>query len=335
MSRTAMPPFLRLAAVSLGVILLLLAPQGWTQKSGFKGPPTGSAKLLFSSGFEDSTALSGPSDCYGTGCWQNIAGMDRSTGFSWPPNVWGGGRTRFQLLADARVDAGTIGNYMVNQIQTVTGHDGKPTRALYSEIKRSGCCGTGSQGSRPTQNPLMLQPVGETSDLYIRYRLKYQPDLAKILVPPNWRVVFEFKTAGDYRVIASVVTWGIGAPLSWHIIGDNEANGGLKYQKFWEAYNTNIPIPIGQWFKFEVFWHRSSGSDGRVWMAVNDRMIVDRYGPNKAIPDPKGITAFPDSPRPIDRIMVSQLYSESAYPIYQWVDDLQIWDGFPPDAAPH
>jgi hypothetical protein len=33
--------------------------------------------------------------------------------------------------------------------------------------------------------------------------------------------------------------------------------------------------------------------------------------------------------------MMPNLYSGSAYPIYQWVDDLQIWDGFPPDASPH
>src|SRR5712691_1939166 len=44
-------------------------------------PPTsltspGSAKLLFSSGFEGAVALSVPSDCWGTGCWQNIVGVE-------------------------------------------------------------------------------------------------------------------------------------------------------------------------------------------------------------------------------------------------------------------
>jgi len=300
-----------------------MQPSG-AQKSGASAIPSTSAKLLFSSGFEGSTALEAPGDCYGTGCWQNIVGVDSGTGFDWPPKIWGGGKTRFQLLVDAPVDVSSIGNYMVNQIQTVTGHDGKKTRTLYSEIKRSGCCGVRSQGNRPTQNPLMLQPTGETGDLYIRYWLKYQPDLAQLLVPPNWRVVFEFKTAGDYRVIASVVTWGIGAPLSWHVIGDNEANGGLKYERFWEIYNTKVPIPIGEWFKFEVFWHRSGNHDGRVWMAVNGQAIADRRGPNMGV-----------NKAPINRIMMPNLYSGSAYPIYQWLDDLQIWDGFPPDAAPH
>jgi hypothetical protein len=315
---------LRFSAIAAASAILLSAPYGCVRKADVAIPPPAPPKLLFSSGFEGSTALSEPGDCYGRGCWQNIVGKDSGTGSAWPPNIWGGGRTRFQLIADAAVDPSTVGNYMVNEIQTVTGHDGNPTRALFSQIKQSGCCGTRSQGDRPTQNALTLQPVAERGDLYIRYWLKYQPDLAQVLVHPNWRVVFEFKTAGDYRVIASVVTWGIGAALSWHVIGDNNANGGLRYKRFWESYNTKVPVPIGEWFKFEVFWHRSSGSDGRVWMAVNGQGIVDHRGPNMGV-----IKA------PINRIMMPNLYSGSAYPIYQWVDDLQIWDGFPPDAAPH
>src|SRR5439155_16173023 len=63
------------------------------------------------------------------------------TGFAWPPTIWGGGTTRLFLFPDAPVDATTIGNYVVNQIQTVTGHNGTPTQALYqqrSEERRVG-----------------------------------------------------------------------------------------------------------------------------------------------------------------------------------------------------
>jgi len=28
--------------------------------------------------------------------------------------------------------------------------------------------------------------------------------------------------------------------------------------------------------------------------------------------------------------MVMQLYSSTAYPIYQWIDDIELWDRFPP-----
>jgi hypothetical protein len=71
--------------------------------------------------------------------------------------------------------------------------------------------------------------------------------------------------------------------------------------------------------KFEVFWHRSGGNDGRVWMAANGQVIVDRYGPNMGVNN-----------APINRIMLSTLYSSTAFPIYQWIDDVEMWDGFPP-----
>ena len=296
-------------------------------------PAPGAARLLFKSGFEGATALLPPSGFYGTGAWQEIAGADSLSGFSWPINIWSSGATRFQMLADATVAPSTIDNYIVNEIQTVTGRDGAPTRALFSRMKQSGCCGTGPQGGRPAQDPFMFQPASEGGDLYLSYWLKYQPDLGQLMsVGPvgtggwHWRVVFEWKTAGDYRVIASVKRdpYVNSGNLFWTVTGDNEANGGLPYQKFWEVTNTAVPVPVDQWFKFEVFWHRSSGADGRVWMAVNGQVIADHYGSNKGVNN-----------APINRIMMPNLYSSTAYPIYQWVDDVQIWDSFPSDAAPH
>jgi len=128
--------------------------------------------------------------------------------------------------------------------------------------------------------------------------------------------VFEWKTAGDYRVIAQIVTYG-GLPY-WEIRADNDANGGLPKEEFWRVNNRAVPVPIGEWFKFEVFWHRSDAADGRVWMAVNGRKIVDQLGPNMGIKS-----------APIDRIMFMQLYSGGSYPLEQWTDDVQIWSDFP------
>jgi len=306
-------------------------------------PPTGStspapvnpsANLLFSSGFEGTTALMPPSGFYGTGAWQDLVGIDSITGFAWPPTIWGGGPTHFQMIAMTPIDATTLGNYQVNQIQTVTGHNGTPTQALYSEIKQSGCTGTNPMGSCVDQDAFMLQPLGETSDLYISYWIKYQPDLVQLMNPPspNWRVLFEWKTGfngddGDYRVAASLVTWGLSGPLSWHITGDNVASpagAGSGTQIYWEQYTTTTAQTLANWMKFEVFWHRSSGADGRVWMAVNGQVILDHLGSNMGLNN-----------APINRIFMPNLYGSTAFPIYQWIDDLQIWDSFPPDAAPH
>jgi hypothetical protein len=151
--------------------------------------------------------------------------------------------------------------------------------------------------------------------MYISFWRRLDSTLLEKLVN-GWHVVFEWKTTGDYRVISQIVTYG-GTPY-WQITADNVANGGLTYQQFWRVENRTAPVPIGQWFKFEVFWHRSAGSDGRVWMAVNGEKLVDNFGPNIGV-----------NGNPIERIFLTQLYTAATYPIEQWTDDVQIWSAFP------
>jgi hypothetical protein len=209
---------------------------------------------------------------------------------------------------------------MINQIQAGAGRNG--SRALYGDIRQSGCCGTDPQKSSVTQNPYLLLPASEVRELYISYWVKLQPDLAqKLHAGRPWRVLFEWKSAGDFRVILSVVAHARVAPF-WQIGADNVANGGLPHEEYWRVDNRSVPVPVGRWFKLEVFWHRSSGAAGRVWMAIDGQVIVDRSGPLMGVNN-----------APINRIMVTQIYSGGAYPIYQWVDDLQIWSRFP-TAAP-
>jgi len=82
---------------------------------------------------------------------------------------------------------------------------------------------------------------------------------------------------------------------------------------------------VGQWFRVEIFAHRSSGADGRVWMAVNGQTLVNRYGSNMGVNN-----------LPWNRIFASLNYSSGqSLPAYQWLDDLEIWDGFPSNASAH
>ncbi|MGH8707229.1 MAG: exosortase-associated protein EpsI, B-type [Burkholderiales bacterium] len=286
--------------------------------------PPGPAKLLFSSGFEGATALGGPTDCYLTGCWQDISGTDSTTGFTWPPRIWGGG-ARFQLLPDGPVAPADIGKYMSAQIKTVRGRNGTPTRVLHSEI-------TQKIPGASTQNVFVMRPAREEGDLYLSYWMRLQPDLAEKMNPQNWRSIFAWKTAGDYRVTAYVASWEDGCEgikrkgaLFWDVRGDNDANGGFPPDgekiEFWKVQNCSIAVPVDTWFKFEVFWHRSSGADGRVWMAVNGQVIADRRGPNMGVNNAR-----------INRIFIPT-YTGADPHIHQWVDDLEIWDGFPPDAG--
>jgi hypothetical protein len=298
------------------------------------------AELLFWSGFEGPLKLLAPSDCYRRGCFQELIGTDSRTGFQWPFSVLGG-ESKFQLLVDGpRPTPETVGEYMSNELRTVKGPHGRPTRALYSEVRQSGCCGPLPQGGRATQNVLHVFPGGEPGDLYFSKWLKLQPDLVdKLHAGGGWRVVFEWKEGGyrgkggAFRTIL-LITAANGRPPSWQVKWDNDANGGDAKQEFWRRQNASVPVPVGEWFKLETFWHRSRGADGRIWYAVNGKVIDDHYGPTIGVRND-----------PVGRIMINQVYSGSPYPIYQWSDDVQIWKGFPkarpadpwydPPYAPH
>jgi hypothetical protein len=278
------------------------------------------AGLIFWSGFEGEVSVGAPRDCYSAGCWQDLLGTDSQSGFSWPPRI-GGGAGQFQVRSGtgSAPSRHTISDYIVNEIQTVDGPKGTPTRVLHSQIKRTGCTGTASQNSNPScsaQVPYLLQPTRDVGDLYISFWRKLPPDLLDKLINA-WHVVFEWKSAGDYRVIAQIVNYG-GARPYWEIRADNVANGGLPHEEFWRVNKRSLRVPVGEWFKFEVFWHRSDEADGRVWMAVDGQKLVDKLGPNMGV-----------RRAPIDRIFLTQLYSGASYPLSQWTDDVQIWSGFP------
>ena len=331
--------------------------------------------LLFRSGFENGTAIGAPTECYGTGCWQPVSGTDSATGYTWPPYIWTGSNGRSQLHVDAEVEPPLVSRYIVNEVQSDTVRSG--AQALYSEIVESGCCGQAWQLGGSTQDAYVLEPsgLGEQrdpaleGDLYLSYWLRFQPNLEALMsegdcslnanIARHWRVPFQWKTSGDYRVILGVLrdrnpapdTCDFTGPLYWAVGGDDDANWYLydapageceppltrcppQPTNVWGAENRSVPVPVGQWFKLEVFGHRSNGSDGRVWIAADGHVLFDRYGSNTG-----------DWDRPINRIMVTQLYSSTRYPIYQWVDDVQIWSGFPtaeagdawydPPYAPH
>ena len=295
--------------------------------------PSGSAQALFRSGFEGLTALLPLVDCWGTGCWQDLGGLDSLTSFSWPPQLWGGGGKLLLLTEPATSTALTIGDRMFNRIESVVGPRGSQTRSLFQQISYN-VNGTIGQGSSSEQNEFQFLPRQEQGDLYLSYWLKLQPDLVQKMATDywgnngTWRAIFAFKTGGqtawggpanngDYRVEAYVRSSG--GQLFWSILGDNNAGGGAPLVNNWYLENRNIPVPVGEWFKLEFFWHRSNGSDGRIWMAANGQLVADRRGPNMGAWN-----------LPINRIIAPMLYTGSAMPVYQWVDDLEVWDGFPP-----
>jgi predicted nucleic acid-binding Zn-ribbon protein len=305
------------------------------------------AELLFYSGFEGEgitlSAIAASQNCDSANCFQNMSGIDSVTGDAWPPQRIPQTRnSSWKLRAGGIEDVfssnpqpsgpNAIGNWMFNRIESVIGHTGASTKAQYSEIKKN-CFGrTGGQEGCSTQDTYM-GPSGnlteELPDMYISFWRKLQPDLKSKLNAAGepWHVVFEWKTFGDRRVIAQIVNWEKDQDPYFQISSDTDTQGGGELWRCPFKRHTTDPDPLcnagvhripsfGGWFKFEVFWHRSTGSDGRVWMAVNGVKIVDRFGPNMAT-------------KLIDRIMFLQLYSGVAYPVFQWTDDVQIWSKVP------
>jgi hypothetical protein len=179
------------------------------------GTPPGPGGLLFKSGFEGGTAIGTPYDCYNNGCWQAITGTDGA--YTWPPQLAGG---TTDAAFQARSGGGnptpsTLSNYVLNQIQAGAGRNG--SRALYTEIRAS--------GGDYTQDPYIITPASDPSSLYLSYWMKLQPNLGQLLdVPYSWRVLFEWKTAGDYRVSLNIRRPPDGGPLRFETWADNVAN---------------------------------------------------------------------------------------------------------------
>jgi hypothetical protein len=306
-------------------------------------PGRDAPRQLFSSGFEGSVALRSP-DCWDMGCWQRIEGIDSASGARWPPRL-GGGTARFLMLTDpVKITPATLDGYMFNRIETVPGPHGTPTRALYEEISRN-VNGTGPMKYSVAQSQLQFTPRSEVPELYVGFWIKLQPDLRERMsgLPDGpglrgggtWRGVFAFKSGGlradgepadngDYRVEFYVITYDSpGNKPYWSVSGDNVAGGDYPLVNDWTVINRKVPVPIGRWFHFEACWLRSDGADGRIWFGVDGQTIAEHRGPNMGA-----------AKLPINRIMAPLLYSGSTMPIYQWVDDIEIWSGMPPGRGP-
>ena len=289
-------------------------------------PITHAANLLFKSNFGAGVSLSAPTAFYTNGAWQYITGTDSETGYSWPIKALGADFSGIQLITIDPIDSSSIGNYIANEIRQVTGPKGNLVNEIFQNVKING-----DLGQAGSQAPLLIKrpwTVGDVNDLYMTYWFKYPADFPSKLDPTvpgaRWRSQFEFKTggylntyAGDYR-ISVVILKGTDGQLYWQTKGDNVANGPWSKIDYWTENNHTVAVPIDKWFKFEVYWHRSGGADGRFWAAVDGQVIADHYGPNMG-----------DYNLPVTRIMVNNPYSGGYATVESHSTGLEIWDGFP------
>ena len=292
----------------------------------FFAPVTHAANLLFKSNFGSGVSLGTPTGFYRNGAWQHILGADKETGFSWPIKALGADFSGIQMITIDPVDSTSVGEYITNEIRQVTGPKGNLVNELFQNVKIKG-----DLGQAGSQAPLLINrpwTIGDVNDLYITYWFKFPTDFPSKLtrdVPgAGWRDMFAFKTggylnswSGDYRV-SVVILKGTDGQLYWQTKGDNVANGPWPRVDYWTIDNHAVAVPVGKWFKFEVYWHRSKGSDGRFWAAVDGKEIVDYFGPNMGSYN-----------LPITRIIISNPYSAGYPTVESHSTGLEIWDGFP------
>ena len=277
----------------IGILIITVS----CQKESPNEIPT-EPKLLFRSGFEsdvyiDNTAYENSED------YRFIKGKDNETGFCWPIDILGASESALHYIDDENHQA------VQSEIQTVIGHKGDSTKALYNiEHYDIGV----------TQCPYeILNIIEGTKDLYIKYWIKM--DSASLFQPDMWRAIFEYKTKdysinNGFRLIAYLYTDSDGIPY-WHWQGDKDPENSI-----WEMDNKTVPVPLNEWFLTEFYWHWSEGDDGRALWKVNGQIIGDHYG------------ATTRNSKPIDFIILTQIYG-NANPKYQWIDDIEIRDGIP------
>ncbi len=260
------------------------------------------AVLLFKSGFEngvyiDDKLIEDAQD------YRIIRGSDVSP-FSWPINILGAKESGLHYVFDDNQKA------VSSIIETTTGHDGSPTKALYQQENYQ------LDDSDDTQCPYEILDITDgAKDLYIRYWVKLDSESITKHQNDLWRTFFEYKTKDydegtGFRLISFIDTDEDGIPY-WHWQGDETSEKSI-----WEIKNKKIPVPLDEWFLTEFYWHWSENEDGQALWKVNNQIVGNHFGPTTR------------NSKPIDFIMLFQIYGTSN-PKHQWIDDIEIWDTIP------
>lgn len=271
------------------------------------------AVLLFKSGFENDVYL----DPVYNGSYQMIRGKDQASGYSWPINAF---NPNLNLSGIQNVITSNQATYLGHAIQSMTGPTGQNTKALLLKLNAPAtsqtCCIQAA-----------LQTAGLSTalrEVYVRHWMKLNPELldqARSNPGNFWRMTWEMKTSTDYRITPFIYADSSGVPY-WLIQADNNPNGCSNCQTFWTIANKNVAVPTDRWFLMEYYLYRSSGNDGRVFWAVDGQVIADRMGPNMGAKNEE-----------VAVIMYQNLYG-TIFPMYEWLDDLEIWNKPPCSGLP-
>ncbi len=271
--------------------------------------PNKNPKLLFSSGFENNTVMTDPSsqeELTKYSDYKILKGTDQTTGFTWPISILG---SDFGGLHYIDADFGFA---VENRIDITAGHLGGETSTLYQRL---------NYDIGVTQSPYQINNIKQNpKELYMSYWMK--TDATSVDGNESWRAIWEYKTKNyndnnseGFRMIAYMATDDTGRP-HWLFQGDLN-----PLRPVWQKRNYTVPLIRNEWFKVEYYIIWNDGPEGYASMKVNGELIAEHNGATTVNSDP------------MDFILLTQIYGNS-YPMYQWIDDIEIWDGLPGQETP-
>ena len=275
-----------------------------------------SATLLFKSGFEDAvTYVPWEEPNPGQADYEDITGSD-ITGYTWPIPLRSPTAARFHHIIDGTGDpVDDLNDFFTTDIVTTTGHSGLSEKVLYQSLDS-----VPNAISQSWYEIYYSSPTATTDeDTYIKYWMKLPAHSIDTMGASRWRSVFFIKSVDvDYRIEAYIYTTAASVPY-WFVHGD-KFDGG--YEEFWrrsslDADTSNVEVPIDEWFTMEYFWHRTDDENGRFYWAVNGDTVCEYKG-----------SLYGPSDNNITLISAFGVYGHEV-PMSQWIDDVQIWDGFP------
>lgn len=280
-----------------------------------------SQNLLFKSGFETSVQIDPPialnNQWYHTMSGQD-QGYDWATGFL--PFAYS---TYWRHLVD---NDSVLTDYVNVEIDTVIGPYGNQTNALFSQIKKYSPTNFSGQFFGTVRNQFILEWDTTRQQAYCKYWIKLQPDLYGVMPAGinRWRQIMEWRESGgiygDYRWAFSVLTnTTVNDSIFW-MLGTQYITGPSTFVDDWSVSNKTVPVPIGQWFLLEVYWNQQNNNTGRIWIAIDSTVIFDVYADNENNSSIFDWHLF--------KTYTGKQSIDSGY-IYQWIDDVEIWDSIP------
>lgn len=266
---------------------------------------------LLRSGFGSGVTLSAPLDSPGTTWYHTLNGGDAdglNSFDDWPGLDAGTGMRQQTFIDEGKV----FTDYLVTELRDVIGPRGVTTKVLYHQMIQDDI-DTGN-----TSRSQWVNQPGQTrgTPWHIRYDLMLNTETpTRLAAGSDWYMLTEIWW--DQTSIAFRANWDGGeGKMIWKI--------DRKVTNIWEVLGTVVRVPLGEWFKFDVFmWDSLSDGTARIFMnnelAASYRGNTDLGGAIDRLQSPKCYTGGP---------------TLAAGPLDQHIDNFELHDSWDSGTCP-